>query len=168
MQTSPCYNPMCVDCARLCNGCEGTTCTAWTGCIYKTLKQVEKSRLLHFGCLGNGVTVYDVNHEAHGDYETVAHISECGNVKFYQALSQEDRGKVIAYALQQQANYAKGWENYSLSRQMAEIEKCMKPLQAISELSKLYKAANEERLHALCLYHAQNCGYIQPQNAPQS
>ena len=70
--------------------------------------------------------------------------------------------------LQQQANYAKGWENYSLSRQMAEIEKCMKPLQAISELSKLYKAANEERLHALCLYHAQNCGYIQPQNAPQS
>lgn len=28
-------NPMCMDCQKLQNGCEGTSCQSWTGCIFK-------------------------------------------------------------------------------------------------------------------------------------
>lgn len=30
-------NRMCITCSKLGNGCKGTTCKTWTGCIYKTI-----------------------------------------------------------------------------------------------------------------------------------
>ena len=29
-------NNMCKDCLKLGNGCKGTDCTTWTGCVFKT------------------------------------------------------------------------------------------------------------------------------------
>lgn len=37
-----------------------------------------------FGCLGNGTTVWNRKEEIHGDYRTIAHISDNGRVKFYE------------------------------------------------------------------------------------
>lgn len=31
-------NRMCLTCSKLGNGCMGTTCQTWTGCIYKTIQ----------------------------------------------------------------------------------------------------------------------------------
>lgn len=30
-------NSMCIDCKKLNNGCKGTDCLAWTGCIYREI-----------------------------------------------------------------------------------------------------------------------------------
>ena len=40
-------NPMCYDCLKLNNDCKGTTCKAWTGCIYKE-KDESKKGMLYF------------------------------------------------------------------------------------------------------------------------
>lgn len=53
-----------------------------------------KKRDLGFGCLGNGVTVYDRLHEKNGDYETVAHISAYREIKYYTQLSENDKALV--------------------------------------------------------------------------
>lgn len=42
-----------------------------------------KNNDLGFGFLGNGLTVFDRNQLINGDYKTVAHISEFGDVTFY-------------------------------------------------------------------------------------
>ena len=34
-------NSMCKDCLKLGNGCEGTDCTTWTGCVFKTTASPE-------------------------------------------------------------------------------------------------------------------------------
>lgn len=38
---------------------------------------------LWLGCFGNGLTVCNKAVEVNGDYKTVAHISNAGNIKFY-------------------------------------------------------------------------------------
>ena len=38
---------------------------------------------LFMGCLGNGITVCNKAVIEHGDYKTIAHISNAGNIKFY-------------------------------------------------------------------------------------
>lgn len=40
-------NPMCYDCLKLNKDCKGTTCQAWTGCIYKE-KDETKRGMLYF------------------------------------------------------------------------------------------------------------------------
>ena len=40
-------NPMCFDCVRLNKDCNGTTCQAWTGCIYKE-KDESKKGMMYF------------------------------------------------------------------------------------------------------------------------
>ena len=37
---------------------------------------------IHFGCLGNGTTCYDVDRVVNNDYPTVAHISNGGNIRW--------------------------------------------------------------------------------------
>lgn len=32
-------NPICIDCSKFCNECNGTTCQLWTGCIYRTTRK---------------------------------------------------------------------------------------------------------------------------------
>lgn len=58
-----------------------------------------KTRELHFGHLGNGVTVYDVNNEKNGDYETVAHIRPNRTVKFYtNKLTTSEKKQILNFA----------------------------------------------------------------------
>ncbi len=38
---------------------------------------------LFMGCLGNGVLVCNMAVEENGDYKKIAHIAECGKVKWY-------------------------------------------------------------------------------------
>lgn len=168
MQNDSAYNPMCLDCARLFHGCAGTTCQTWTGCAMKTVerKVTTLAPCLHFGCLGNGVTVYDVNHEEHGDYKTVAHIAECGNVKFYCALPAQDVEKVTLAALHQQKEYAQQWESWPSSRQFHEMERCMTTTQFLQSSARFFSIESGERLQALLALHAQNFGYTIPKHAP--
>lgn len=35
-------NPICCDCKKLNNGCKGTECQAWTGCLYKEKDEEKK------------------------------------------------------------------------------------------------------------------------------
>lgn len=50
---------------------------------------------LMYGRLGNGVTVYD---RAHKDYPTIAHISEGGNVKYYEDVPQDVKADIDRHA----------------------------------------------------------------------
>lgn len=38
---------------------------------------------LFMGCLGNGITVCNKAVEENGDYKMIAHIAECGKIKWY-------------------------------------------------------------------------------------
>lgn len=54
---------------------------------------------IHFGCLGNGITVYDVSKydKTINDYPTIAHISNEGNVTLYsRTLSENDMNIIIS------------------------------------------------------------------------
>ncbi|MCR4646400.1 MAG: hypothetical protein K5695_13505 [Oscillospiraceae bacterium] len=72
---------------------------------------------IHFGLLGNGITAYDVSRtdpETH-DYPNVAHISEEGNVTFYdQDLSAEDIDYINHEAERQRAEFEADWNSYSI------------------------------------------------------
>ena len=56
-------------------------------------EQIVK-RDLGFGCLGNGMLVYDRLHEKHGDFEKIAHISAERVVTYYVELSPEDTARI--------------------------------------------------------------------------
>lgn len=53
---------------------------------------------LMYGWLGNGVTVFDLSREEHGDYKTVAHIDPCGAVMFYETVPPEIRSRIFGHA----------------------------------------------------------------------
>ena len=36
-------NRMCADCLELGNGCKGTTCQTWTGCVFKVMATKEQT-----------------------------------------------------------------------------------------------------------------------------
>lgn len=38
-------NSMCYDCLKLHNGCKGTECQAWTGCLYKEQDETKKGMM---------------------------------------------------------------------------------------------------------------------------
>lgn len=50
---------------------------------------------LMFGRLGNGTTVFNLAREEYGDYQNVAHIDDCGTVRWY-----VDTGKLPPYVLE--------------------------------------------------------------------
>lgn len=39
MQNTEKLNPICTDCTKCGNGCNGTTCQTWTGCIFRTTRK---------------------------------------------------------------------------------------------------------------------------------
>jgi hypothetical protein len=54
---------------------------------------------LGFGCLGNGITVWNRLEEVHGDYKTIAHIREDKSIVFYEEnLPKEVKQKIIKVA----------------------------------------------------------------------
>lgn len=63
-------------------------------------KEDKKGVSLGFGSMGNGTTVWDRNTTRNGDYVTVAHISDYGEVKYYSGVFLPD------YAKKEIENYA--------------------------------------------------------------
>jgi hypothetical protein len=53
---------------------------------------------IHFGFMGNGITVWDAGRTRNGDYLTVAHISYERSVKFYEDVSPGARRQIENFA----------------------------------------------------------------------
>ena len=67
---------------------------------------------LGFGCLGNGITVWDRKQYTGSDYKTVAHIAAYGGVKLYDQrikTSPEDLRRIIDMARRQQLAERDDW-----------------------------------------------------------
>ena len=65
-------------------------------------------------CLGNGITVCNKAVTEHGDYKTIAHISEGGNIKLYVSESYIpaiEMGKIKAMAKSQKEKFQKRFES---------------------------------------------------------
>lgn len=60
--------------------------------------QPKQSFDIGFGCMGNGIAVYNRLKEVHGDYQKVAHIEVTRDVAFYESLPAE-----VADAIRYQA-----------------------------------------------------------------
>ncbi|MDE7193495.1 MAG: hypothetical protein K2O14_05940, partial [Oscillospiraceae bacterium] len=84
----------------------------------KLVADIEKAAALtasqgstvHFGLLGNGITCYDTSRTIGGDYPTVAHISDEGNVKYYdENLSADDKRLIEKQAARQKRDFTENW-----------------------------------------------------------
>lgn len=72
----------------------------------------SRGSTIHFGLLGNGITCYDISRTVDGDYPTVAHISNEGNVKYYdENLSADDKRLIEEQAAQQKREFTESWNN---------------------------------------------------------
>ena len=76
---------------------------------------------LHFGSLGNGVTVYDVTREQYGDYLNVAHIDPTGMVKYYVDVTPEERAKISEMANKEHARWAADYNKRSVESRFEEL-----------------------------------------------
>ena len=55
----------------------------------------EKEYDLGFGCMGNGITVWNRLEEVDNDYKTVAHISADGKtIKYYEDLPEKEKQRI--------------------------------------------------------------------------
>ena len=120
-------NPMCENCGKFGGECQGTMEKVWTGCIYKIHKE-EKAMAekfeLWFGCLGNGTTVCNKVATENGDYKTIAHISEGGNIRLYVTESYipaEAMEKIRAMANRTKAEFMKRFESLPEVEQYGKI-----------------------------------------------
>ena len=84
----------------------------------------ERESSIHFGLLGNGITVYDVSRtdpETH-DYPTVAHISPYGVAAIYDStLSEKDIALINAQAESARKEFDERWSKLSVSDKYAEL-----------------------------------------------
>lgn len=67
---------------------------------------------LMFGCLGNGITVYDRSREEHGDYKPVAHIAAWGGIRIFDPQVECDLDameRIWNMAKREQENYRIWW-----------------------------------------------------------
>ena len=82
------------------------------------LDSVEST--IHFGLLGNGITVYDtaeLDDETH-DYPRVAHISEEGNIRLYRDdISPEDMERISEQAQGQRNKFMAEWNSLDQTQQ---------------------------------------------------
>ena len=79
---------------------------------------------LWFGCLGNGTTVCNKAVEENGDYKIIAHISECGNIRWRVKESYvpaEDMKTIQEVAARDKAEFQKRFESLSDIEQYGEI-----------------------------------------------
>lgn len=90
----------------------------------KELEKIMKKFELFLGCLGNGTTVCNKAVEENGDYKTIAHISEGGNIRWYvkESYVPADAMKTIQeVAARDKAEFQKRFENLSDIEQYGEI-----------------------------------------------
>lgn len=84
----------------------------------------ENKTSIHFGSLGNGITVYDISRTDNrtNDYPTVAHISEEGSISYYDDnLKAEDIELIEKEAARQRAEFTESWNKLSIIDKYAEI-----------------------------------------------
>ncbi len=77
-------------------------------------QQSATNSTVHFGLLGNGITVYDTSKTdpKADDYLTIAHISDEGNIKYYvdtHTINAEDITRIITQANEQKAKFTEQW-----------------------------------------------------------
>lgn len=75
---------------------------------------------LMFGCLGNGITVWDRSRNEGSNYKTVAHISEFGGVRLFKnhGLSDESIARIHQHARRQAEAFHVHFLNLPYSRQL--------------------------------------------------
>ncbi|MCD8089506.1 MAG: YodL domain-containing protein [Clostridiales bacterium] len=87
----------------------------------KKNENTEKSSI-HFGLLGNGITVYDISREKDNDYLTVAHISDKGVVKYYvDDLKETDKELIQREADKQKAAFTEKWNELNIEKKYDRI-----------------------------------------------
>lgn len=87
---------------------------------------------LWFGCLGNGTTVCNKAVEEDGDYKIIAHISECGNIRWRVKESYvpaEDMKRIEEMAARDRAEFQKRFEI------LPEIDQYMAIVDEVSKVS---------------------------------
>lgn len=74
---------------------------------------------LFMGRLGNGVTVCNSAVQEHGDYKMIAHIAECGKIKWYidpQTVPSGDLERIERTAAEERKNWEKHLSSIGESR----------------------------------------------------
>ena len=95
---------------------------------------------LFAGCLGNGTTICNKAVTEHGDYKTVAHISDGGNIKLYvdeSYIPPDAMEKIKAWAASDKGKFQKNFES------LPEIEQYGRILDNLS-LSRLVEAITDK------------------------
>lgn len=116
---------------------------------------------LGFGCLGNGLTVWDRNRSRSNDYLTVAHIEPCGTYKIHESLSQEAMQSIIDHAKRMMEEYKQ--EFLKLNRYRA-IYKLYEVVPASVSIDlKEYQCT--EQIYAAYMKYAARHGYRIPPTA---
>ena len=90
----------------------------------KEIEKIMKKFELFLGCHGNGTTVCNKAVEEDGDYKIIAHISECGNIRWRVKVSYvpaEDMKTIQEVAARDKAEFQKRFESLSNIEQYGEI-----------------------------------------------
>lgn len=87
---------------------------------------VEGENPIHFGLLGNGITVYDTSKwdKEINDYPTMAHISNEGVVKYYvdkNSLKAADIERIEQVAVKQKQQFTEEWEKLPIDTRFSRI-----------------------------------------------
>lgn len=121
---------------------------------------------LGFGCLGNGITVWDRKQYTGSDYKTVAHIAAYGGVKLYDQrikTSPEDLRRIIDMARRQQLEFFNWWVGQRYASQYSLFYESMTLRQQLAERDDWPKEKSAEWMYqkyitSACLNH----GYTMP------
>lgn len=118
---------------------------------------------LMFGCLGNGITVYDRSRQRNNDYVTVAHIASWGGLKLYDSQigrNYDAMQKITAQCLQQQEDFKKRWFEASYWRQYTMFYESMTLSQQLSPHDDWPREKTSDWLYRQFLHYiAKNSGY---------
>ncbi len=97
---------------------------------------------LFAGCLGNGITICNKAVMEYGDYKTVAHISNGGNIKLYvdaDYIPAEDMKKINRMAEAQRRAFQ---ENFEKLPEMQQYERILNA----SSISKMVEFIKDKRI----------------------
>ena len=94
------------------------------------VKTVIPESTIHFALLGNGITCYDTARAEGGDYPTVAHISNEGNITYYdESLTDEDISAIEAQAAQQKKQFTEDWNKLPIESRYERLLEAATPEQ---------------------------------------
>jgi len=83
----------------------------------KQVSEAAKEYDLGAGYKGNGLTVWNRAEEVHGDYKTIAHVSEDGTIRFFEKnLPANVRAQIQRWADDERSKYQKRFAFYRYKR----------------------------------------------------